>query len=338
MATVYSAGITILTLAFIVYSVVTGNKTIASLIQLGDIQRREEVNGQIQQAKKQNNPVPGPREDAPLSERLSFTVGVVNACLTTYILGAFPTQFYLWYTPKAIVLITLRWIDFRSKNQHYLLYDFCYWANGITLLYLWVMPRNQTLFQIVFLCANGPLAWSILAFNQAIVFHKWQQVVSVFIHVSPMLLTYGLRWYDQSDFTVCNDFPECYSVDSKTLILNAMLKFYLWWIVLYYVWIFICLGTYIESRSFKTLYDRVAGNQMKFLFGKGSALESFPHLVKKAVYMCTHVVFGAVTMTLASVFWTSRSAHMLFILTICACSCYNASKHYDEQFVSDRKT
>jgi hypothetical protein len=40
-----------------------------------------------------------------------------------------------------------------------------------------------------------PKAWSILAFNQALVLHQWQQVVSVFIHVAPMILTYGLRWW-----------------------------------------------------------------------------------------------------------------------------------------------
>jgi hypothetical protein len=100
---------------------------------------------------------------------------------------------------------------------------------------------------------------SILAFNQSIVFHKWQQVVSVFIHVSPMLLTYGLRWYP-SEFNVCDDeFPTCGSVSASSLLSKALFRFYLWWIVLYYVWIFVFLGSYIESRSFKTLYDRVAG-------------------------------------------------------------------------------
>jgi hypothetical protein len=58
-------------------------------------------------------------------------------------------------------------------------------------------------FQIVFAAANGPLAWSILAFNQALVFHKWQNVTSVFIHISPMMLTYGLRWHPGHSFNVC---------------------------------------------------------------------------------------------------------------------------------------
>jgi hypothetical protein len=177
---------------------------------------------------------------------------------------------------------------------------------------------------------------SILAFNQSIVFHKWQQVVSVFIHVSPMFLTYGLRWH-MSDFNICDDeFPTCGSVTATALLSKALLRFYLWWIVLYYVWIFVFLGSYIESRSFKTLYDRVAGNQMKFLIGEGSAFGSSHHLLKKAVYMGCHIVFGCFTMGIACVWWQYWWAHLSFLLTICTCSCYNAAKHYDDQFRSDR--
>lgn len=74
-----------------------------------------------------------------------------------------------------------------------------------------------------------------------------------------MLLTYGLRWHS-SDFNICDDeFPTCGSVSAVQLLSLALLRFYLWWIVLYYIWIFVFLGPYIESRSFKTLYDRVAG-------------------------------------------------------------------------------
>jgi hypothetical protein len=77
-----------------------------------------------------------------------------------------------------------------------------------------------------------------------------------------MLLTYGLRWHT-SDFNICNkEFPSCGSVSAVHLLSNALLRFYLWWIVLYYIWIFVFLGKYIESRSFKTLYDRVAGEQL----------------------------------------------------------------------------
>ncbi len=36
---------------------------------------------------------------------------------------------------------------------------------------------------------------------------QWQNVTSVFIHVGPMMLTYGLRWHPAPDFTICEDEP-----------------------------------------------------------------------------------------------------------------------------------
>jgi len=316
------------TLGLILYSVITNNKAIGALIQLGDIQRRKEVH---QERKTSPSPSPSPTATT-VSERISFTIGVMNACLTCYLIGAAPTKFYLWYTPKAIVLIFARWYDFRSRKQHYLLYDFCYWANALTLLYLWVFPHDPTLFQIVFLCANGPLAWSILAFNQSLVFHKCQQIVSVFIHISPMMVTFGLRWND-SHFSICDDFPNCQTTSVLDMLWKTMTRFYLWWIVLYYLWIFIYLGKYLQSRSYTTLYDRVTNSQMKFLFSEGGAVGHYPHLVKKAIYMMTHVLFGLFTMSAACIWWQYYWAHLLFIITIATMSAYNASLHYNHQFL-----
>jgi hypothetical protein len=318
-------------LIFIFYSVLTNNKAIGALIQLGDVQRRQEVHDEIATTKKTTDQTQQPKLST-LTERISFTIGVLNACLTCYIIGSHPTKFYIWYTPKALILTFARWNDFRKRKQHYLLYDFCYWANGLTLYYLWFDPTNAHLFQIVFFCANGPLAWSILAFNQSLVFHKWQQIVSVFIHISPTMLTFGLRWYHDPQFHICDDFPDCTDTSAYTMILRTLTHFYLWWIVVYYLWVFVFLGPYLQSRSFTTLYDRVAGTQMKFLFSDTGALRDHHHLFKKAVYMCTHVVFGVFTMVVAAMWWWFWWAHLLFILTIATLSAYNASAHYNDQF------
>ena len=79
-----SLAVTLLTVAFIVYSVLTNNKYIGSFIQLGDIQRREEVHKEIHQTKVSKSTEV---LEVPVIERISFTVGVVNACCTMYILG-----------------------------------------------------------------------------------------------------------------------------------------------------------------------------------------------------------------------------------------------------------
>lgn len=68
-----------------------------------------------------------------------------------------------------------------------------------------------------------------------------------------MLLTYGLRWFPHDGFAVCADPPGCDSVHATGMLWNTMTRFYLFWVVGYYVFIFIYLGRYLESNSFKTL-------------------------------------------------------------------------------------
>ncbi len=61
--------------------------------------------------------------------------------LIAYWLGASPSTFHLLYTCEALALFALRWAIYRSKGWHYYLYDFCYYANLLLLLHLWLLPR-----------------------------------------------------------------------------------------------------------------------------------------------------------------------------------------------------
>lgn len=155
-----------------VYAVTSQNKTIASMVQMGSLQRRFEATEQLTSIHEK-------KASLKLWDKLTFTWGVFNVAFTTFFLGSLPTRFYLWYSPKAIILIGYRFLEFRCQNKHYLLYDFCYWANFLVLLYVWVWPHNPVLFQIIFLAANGPLAWSMLAFSHSTIFHSRYLLVSI---------------------------------------------------------------------------------------------------------------------------------------------------------------
>ena len=120
---------------------------------------------------------------------------MTNIALTPYLLGAYPVYYYLFYTPKIVGLVLLRWYTFMQKKQHYLLFDFCYWANGLCLAYCWIWPSSPRVFRIMFMCANGPLAFSVPTFNHAMIFHSYAHVTSVVVHTSPILLSYGIRWF-----------------------------------------------------------------------------------------------------------------------------------------------
>lgn len=68
--------------------------------------------------------------------------------LSAYWLGWSPTTFYRIYTAEAFVLFPLRWALYRIKKWHYYLFDFCYVANVLLLLHLWVFPHSAYLHKV----------------------------------------------------------------------------------------------------------------------------------------------------------------------------------------------
>ena len=337
---------TLATIIFIAYAVCTRSKTIGALAQFGGLQERDLARRSLESPPASPN-ASSPRASSAaasptaeivgpsrrLAERACFTIGVVNVALTTFLVGAHPTSFFLWHSPKAVLLIVSRWVAFRREKpaRHLLLLDFCYFANFLSLIYCWIWPRSHELFQVLFLAANGPVAWSVLAFNQALVFHSWQHITSVFIHVSPMLLTYGLRWRADPRFVICDG--DCADAEPGVMLMSALTKFYLWWLVLYYVVVFIFLGRYVKSRGFQTLFDRVSvsGPLAPLLRRLTRENESELQLIKKAAYIAVHFACGTATMMLAAtLFWRSRAAHLAFIITMCCASAWNASSFYFE--------
>jgi len=74
------------------------------------------------------------------------------------------------------------------------LIDFCYFVNFLCFAHLFVLPRSSALFTMAFACANGPVAFAIIAWRNSLVFHELEKVTSVFIHFLPALLTFSQRW------------------------------------------------------------------------------------------------------------------------------------------------
>ena len=139
----------------------------------------------------------------------------------------------------------------------------------------------------MFMVANGPLAWAVLAFNNSLIFHSLQHMVSAFIHISPMLLSYCLRWHPGEEVVVCPD-AGCETVSSMDLIMTTMQTFYVPWIVIYYVWVFIFLRDRAERKHATTLFDHVCkiGGERVF-----KAISSNTHL-QKAFFMLCHYSFA----------------------------------------------
>ncbi|CAE7561025.1 gpc1 [Symbiodinium sp. CCMP2592] len=299
------------------------SKLVAAFAQLNDLQER----GERQQALAKK---------AIEVDKEWFMIGVTNMVLSAYIVGAFPPLYFVYFTPKVLSLIGLRLVKFYRRKQHFLLWDFCYWANFLCIFYCWVMPKSPRVFRVVFMCANGPLAWSVLAFNHAMVFHSYAHMTSVVVHVSPLLLSYGLRWsaapvsedsIGSHHFRVCESQESCNDISAFQLIWETLTGFYLWWLVLYYVWIFIALGSYIEKHSYQTLWDRILVMKPVGPFLQ-NMLKKFPKLLVQLVYLLIHLAFSVATMLVAVLMWRSQIAHFTFLSAIVLSTIKNAGDFY----------
>jgi len=102
---------------------------------------------------------------------------------------------------KAIVLITYRVYSYSKMNFQFFLLDFCYFTNLLILLYVWLpevvsVPAHLrgALFTICFCFANGPVLSAIVLWNNSLVPHSNDKMTSLFVHVSPSLTMWAIRW------------------------------------------------------------------------------------------------------------------------------------------------
>jgi hypothetical protein len=262
-------------------------------------------------------------------DRFTFTMSVVYIIVNAYLLGNHPTLFHIPHTLAAIFLISRRWWQFKLVRQHYYLYDFCYWANYASIVYCWFMPHNTTLFGVWFLAANGPLAGAVLAFMQGFIFHSAPHMTSLFIHMSPMMLSYAVRWYaPQGGWTVCEKYPTCEDISVRQMLFSSYVCFYLVWVVVYYCWVYVVMDRRIRDRGYETLFNFVV--KMKPLEFLGKFTSNV--LLQKAAYMAIHAVFAFLSMLVASACFFYWQVHLLCLLGMIFLAAYNASGYYFSVF------
>jgi len=132
-----------------------------------------------------------------LLDKLNFTLGIFNLAFSCLWIGKAPQSFYIAYTVKSVLLLGARFSYYRKQNLHYYFFDFCYLVNALLLLHCWVPQLRciKWLWEALFACCAGPLAWSIPALRNSLVLHDFEKTTSLFMHWSPVAVVWTLRWY-----------------------------------------------------------------------------------------------------------------------------------------------
>jgi hypothetical protein len=131
-------------------------------------------------------------------DKLVFTIFSIDTMMTAFLAGYIPQDFYIFYSFKALLLLSYRWYSYKKLKYHYFLFDFCYFTTLLIFLYLW-LPWGHLykgyLFPSIFGFSNGPLLAAVVLWKNSIVPHSVDKMTSVFIHVSPSITLWGIRRY-----------------------------------------------------------------------------------------------------------------------------------------------
>ena len=148
--------------------------------------------------------------------RFAFEVGLLNTLAKAMVFAGAPQYLWLYALleyPVLLVLIVRDWV--RTKQVLYFA-EFCWIANTLGFLYLsfeavhvlggtgldgspdtvlWMGPELRlSAAHAFFAIANGPLAMTIFVNRNALVFHDIEKTAGVFIHFTPALVSWTMRW------------------------------------------------------------------------------------------------------------------------------------------------
>ncbi|KAK4219648.1 hypothetical protein QBC37DRAFT_367762 [Rhypophila decipiens] len=274
-----------------------------------------------------------------LREKISFICGVMNIFMSGYLIGGHADIFHIWYTAQILYFMPIRWYTYHKRGYHYFLADLCYFVNFLLLLSIWVFPGSKRLFTAVFCLAFGNNAVAIIMWRNSLVFHSFDKVTSLFIHIMPCATLHCI--VHLLDPAVQKErFPAIWTIKtsppgSPTHYAN-MMSMLAWSTIPYAIW---QLGYYF----FITVRRRdkiAAGRPTSFTwllksYSKvwiGRIVLSLPGPLQEPAFMFIQYAYAVLTMLPCPLWFTYRWLSGIFLLSVFAWSVYNGSTYYIDVF------
>ena len=309
--------------------------------------QRSRIQGQlVKQYNKINKRMNRDAKTVRFRDKVSFVVGVGNACVAPALALRYPNAVPVYYSVQLVILLVLRYVIYRSRRWHYFIFDICYFVNCMTMLFLWAYPTSSVLYIATYCMTNGPVAWAIITWRNSLVFHSLDKVTSVFIHIFPPLVTYCIRWmpelltdvycHNESSVTSYRNtrFPALGDIESITFqqVMLYSTTAYIIWQSLYYMFIMVGRRDKVESglrlTSYSWLLDDTHGKKgfiqnTAFMFGAKWKLEMF---------MLLQLIYNIVTSIPTYFLYKSFYLHTIFLIAMFAVSVWNGANYYIEVF------
>lgn len=289
-----------------------------------------------------------------------YTLGVLSYSINMILLLRFPEYFWCWHVIKAFIFLPWRWFRFHKRNMEWLMVDFCYLNTYLTVIACaaafirittgFETPLHKYNYELIrggFAFANGALVLSVPMFGNKLVFHEIDNTASLYIHLSPALLFWTLRWGGgfgtsrieeawPNMFDVCHDMKadaafastsqmfwnsgECEGTVSQFISYPAVC-WILGWGIPYYVLVFCIMRGWLERNNKATLFTYTIEDPS----GNGRFIVKLPESLQPLGYMMQHFLYTVATGLLSIALWNSFVLHTAFLLGIIVLGIHNGS-------------
>ncbi|KAF9117102.1 hypothetical protein BGX27_003564 [Mortierella sp. AM989] len=263
-------------------------------------------------------------------DKIAFTLGMFECCCTPWLISQYPEWIPFVHTSQSVALIVVRYILYKKKSWHFFLLDMCYFVNVVVLLYLYVFPQSQALLGAVWLLSQGPLAFAIVTWRNSLVLHSLDKVTSVYIHMSPPITLYVVRWlYPDPDHT---RYPALkgLSVLPTLSSLAAAIGIYLTWQIAYYLFVVVRQREKIEAGKRVTSYTWLLNDP------KGGAISKVAHSFGEKysilTFMGMQLIYTFVTCLFALLLYRNFKLNTIFLVSLFIVSVWNGACYYMEVF------
>ncbi|CAH0018270.1 unnamed protein product [Clonostachys rhizophaga] len=274
-----------------------------------------------------------------LREKVSFICGVMNIFISGYLIGGHPELFHLWYGVQLIYFMPIRIYLYQRRGYHYFLADLCYFVNLLCSLSIWVFPSSKRLFVAAYCLAFGNNAVAIIMWRNSLVFHSFDKVTTLFIHIMPCATLHCLVHLFPSELQKVR-FPAIYTIkNSSAGSLTAyanVLSMLVWSTLPYAIWQL----SYYFFISFRRRDKIAAGRPTSFTWLRqsysktwiGKIVLSLPSHLQEPAFMGIQYIYACLTIMPCPLWFFSRYASSIFLLTVFSWSIYNGSTYYIDVF------
>ncbi|TVY73327.1 putative membrane protein [Lachnellula suecica] len=273
-----------------------------------------------------------------LREKVSFICGVLNVLISGYLIGGYPEYFHIWYTAQLLYFMPIRYFTYHKRGYHYFLADLCYFVNAMCALSIWVFPQSKRLFISTFCLAFGNNAIAIAMWRNSMVFHSFDKVTSLFIHIMPCV-TLHCMVHLLPPVIQQERFPAIHAIitsppGSKTH--YSLLDMTLWSTIPYAIWQL----SYHFLITVRRREKIAAGRPTSFTWLRksyskawiGKLVLSLPDALQEPAFMLIQYSYAVATMLPCPFWFYYRYASAAFLTAVFCWSVYNGATFYIDVF------